>query len=53
MAQLREETIRLGCTVWYGSQAHTSNMGPVFKYQVVTETEYSNHLTYIIRDQIY
>ena len=44
MAQLREEKIRLGCTVWYGSQAHTSNMGPVFKYQVVTETEYSNHL---------
>ena len=53
MEQLKEETKRLGCTVWYGSQARTNNMGPVLQYQVVTETEYSNHLIYIIRDLIY
>jgi len=52
MEQLTEETKRLGCTVWYGSQTRTSYMGPVFQYQVVT-TGYSNHLTYIISDQIY
>ena len=53
MEQLKEETIRLGGTVWYGSQARTRNVGLVLQYQVVTETEYSNHLTYIIRDLIY
>ena len=53
MEQLKEEAKRLVCTVWYGSQARTSNMGPVFQYQEVIETEYRNHLTYIIRDQIY
>ena len=53
MEQLKEETKILGGTIGDGSQAHTSNMGLVLQYQVVTETEYSNHLIYIIKDQIY